>query len=207
MAEVLKIKLVEPHQLSLFKQPLAQIEQALNEPNQPPIKLYYVHYIDYNKRLDEWVTIDRMKLDKIQAPVSSSSSSSAAAATSSSGLGNSAHSASQSHLCNISNSSNLKDLAASGLLKHDLSGDEHNHQTKKKKVSKQQTPSAVAAAAAAAAAAMHQGSLHGSVSVPVNLSASTSLKIASHSAQTETIAVQAPPTPLNDISDALPGYF
>jgi len=31
-----------------------------------PKKLFYVHYIDYNKRLDEWVTIERMKLDKIQ---------------------------------------------------------------------------------------------------------------------------------------------
>lgn len=40
------------------------------------IKAYYVHYIDYNKRLDEWVTIDRMKVDKVQPPASSSSSTS-----------------------------------------------------------------------------------------------------------------------------------
>ena len=31
--------------------------------------MYYVHYIDYNKRLDEWVTVERMRLDKIQPPV------------------------------------------------------------------------------------------------------------------------------------------
>lgn len=31
-------------------------------------KHFYVHYIDYNKRLDEWVTLDRMKVDKIQHP-------------------------------------------------------------------------------------------------------------------------------------------
>jgi len=32
-----------------------------------------VHYIDYNKRLDEWVTIDRMKVDKVIPPSTSSS--------------------------------------------------------------------------------------------------------------------------------------
>jgi histone acetyltransferase HTATIP len=40
------------------------------------LKLFYVHYIDYNKRLDEWVTIERMKIDKVQPPASSSSSAS-----------------------------------------------------------------------------------------------------------------------------------
>jgi len=29
---------------------------------------FYVHYIDYNKRLDEWVTLDRLNLEKIQPP-------------------------------------------------------------------------------------------------------------------------------------------
>ncbi|XP_072025620.1 histone acetyltransferase KAT5-like isoform X2 [Amphiura filiformis] len=29
---------------------------------------FYVHYIDYNKRLDEWVTLDRLNLDKLQMP-------------------------------------------------------------------------------------------------------------------------------------------
>ncbi|XP_018113183.1 histone acetyltransferase KAT5 isoform X4 [Xenopus laevis] len=31
-------------------------------------KLFYVHYIDFNKRLDEWVTHDRLDLTKIQFP-------------------------------------------------------------------------------------------------------------------------------------------
>lgn len=29
---------------------------------------YYVHYIDYNKRLDEWVEKERLNLREIQAP-------------------------------------------------------------------------------------------------------------------------------------------
>ncbi|XP_042202085.1 histone acetyltransferase KAT5 [Callorhinchus milii] len=31
-------------------------------------KVFYVHYIDFNKRLDEWVTPDRLDLKKIQFP-------------------------------------------------------------------------------------------------------------------------------------------
>ncbi|XP_067139602.1 histone acetyltransferase KAT5 isoform X3 [Centruroides vittatus] len=31
-------------------------------------ELYYIHYIDFNKRLDEWVTKDRLDLKKIQLP-------------------------------------------------------------------------------------------------------------------------------------------
>uniref|UniRef100_A0A671KJF1 Histone acetyltransferase KAT5 n=1 Tax=Sinocyclocheilus anshuiensis TaxID=1608454 RepID=A0A671KJF1_9TELE len=31
-------------------------------------KLYYVHYIDFNKRLDEWVTPDRLDIKKLQFP-------------------------------------------------------------------------------------------------------------------------------------------
>ncbi|XP_054899835.1 histone acetyltransferase KAT5-like isoform X1 [Poeciliopsis prolifica] len=31
-------------------------------------KLYYVHYIDFNKRLDEWVTTDRLDMKKLQFP-------------------------------------------------------------------------------------------------------------------------------------------
>ncbi|XP_038145049.1 histone acetyltransferase KAT5 isoform X2 [Cyprinodon tularosa] len=30
--------------------------------------LYYVHYIDFNKRLDEWVTTDRLDMKKLQFP-------------------------------------------------------------------------------------------------------------------------------------------
>jgi histone acetyltransferase HTATIP len=29
---------------------------------------YYVHYVDYNKRLDEWVTDDRLDTRKIEPP-------------------------------------------------------------------------------------------------------------------------------------------
>lgn len=29
---------------------------------------YYVHYIDYNKRLDEWVEPDRLDLTQVQMP-------------------------------------------------------------------------------------------------------------------------------------------
>ncbi|NP_001002365.1 histone acetyltransferase KAT5a [Danio rerio] len=31
-------------------------------------KLYYVHYVDFNKRLDEWVTPDRLDIKKLQFP-------------------------------------------------------------------------------------------------------------------------------------------
>ena len=30
--------------------------------------MYYVHYVDYNKRLDEWVTEDRLDTRKIEPP-------------------------------------------------------------------------------------------------------------------------------------------
>lgn len=30
--------------------------------------LYYIHFIDFNKRLDEWVTEDRLDLKKMQLP-------------------------------------------------------------------------------------------------------------------------------------------
>ena len=29
---------------------------------------YYIHYIDYNKRLDEWVSKDRLDLHRMQLP-------------------------------------------------------------------------------------------------------------------------------------------
>ena len=31
---------------------------------------FYVHYVEYNKRLDEWVTLDRLNLSKIEGPSS-----------------------------------------------------------------------------------------------------------------------------------------
>ncbi|XP_071476667.1 histone acetyltransferase KAT5-like [Diadema antillarum] len=30
--------------------------------------MFYIHYIDYNKRLDEWVSLDRLNLEKLQMP-------------------------------------------------------------------------------------------------------------------------------------------
>ncbi|XP_055054919.1 histone acetyltransferase KAT5a isoform X2 [Misgurnus anguillicaudatus] len=45
--------------------PLAEILSVKDNPGR---KLYYVHYIDFNKRLDEWVTPDRLDLKKLQFP-------------------------------------------------------------------------------------------------------------------------------------------
>ncbi|XP_022106082.1 histone acetyltransferase KAT5-like [Acanthaster planci] len=45
--------------------PLAEILSRKEVENRP---LFYVHFIDYNKRLDEWVERDRLDLDKMQLP-------------------------------------------------------------------------------------------------------------------------------------------
>ncbi|XP_066893673.1 histone acetyltransferase KAT5 isoform X7 [Kogia breviceps] len=45
--------------------PLAEI---LSVKDMSGRKLFYVHYIDFNKRLDEWVTHERLDLKKIQFP-------------------------------------------------------------------------------------------------------------------------------------------
>uniref|UniRef100_A0A8C2GWL7 Histone acetyltransferase KAT5 n=1 Tax=Cyprinus carpio TaxID=7962 RepID=A0A8C2GWL7_CYPCA len=45
--------------------PLAEILSVKDIPGR---KLYYVHYIDFNKRLDEWVTPDRLDMKKLQFP-------------------------------------------------------------------------------------------------------------------------------------------
>ncbi|KAJ8266416.1 hypothetical protein GJAV_G00130180 [Gymnothorax javanicus] len=45
--------------------PLAEILSVKDVPGR---KLYYVHYIDFNKRLDEWVTPDRLDVKKLQLP-------------------------------------------------------------------------------------------------------------------------------------------
>ncbi|UJR34073.1 hypothetical protein I4U23_021483 [Adineta vaga] len=37
---------------------------------------FYIHYINFNRRLDEWVTVDKMNLKELAPPSSSSSSSS-----------------------------------------------------------------------------------------------------------------------------------
>lgn len=62
--------MVEPQHLHLYlKKPLnPSDEENLLYNQSQSVKIYYVHYIDYNKRLDEWVTIDRMKVEKIQMP-------------------------------------------------------------------------------------------------------------------------------------------
>jgi histone acetyltransferase HTATIP len=73
LAEVLRIKIIEPHILSEMS---SQFTSTMTEIDKSkPVKLFYVHYIDYNKRLDEWVTIDRMNIEKIQAPPSTNTGS------------------------------------------------------------------------------------------------------------------------------------
>ncbi|XP_013779738.1 histone acetyltransferase KAT5-like isoform X1 [Limulus polyphemus] len=47
--------------------PLAEI-LSIKEGTSNSEASYYVHYIDYNKRLDEWVTPDRLDLRKVQQP-------------------------------------------------------------------------------------------------------------------------------------------
>lgn len=37
---------------------------------------FYIHYVNFNRRLDEWVTVDKMNLKELAPPASSSSSSS-----------------------------------------------------------------------------------------------------------------------------------
>jgi len=45
--------------------PLAEVISIKDVGN---MRYYYVHYIDYNKRLDEWVTEDRLDTRKVQYP-------------------------------------------------------------------------------------------------------------------------------------------
>ncbi len=44
---------------------------------QKGVREFYIHYVNYNRRLDEWVKIDRMNIKELAPPSSSSSSSSA----------------------------------------------------------------------------------------------------------------------------------
>jgi histone acetyltransferase HTATIP len=37
---------------------------------------FYIHYVNFNRRLDEWVTVDKMNLKELAPPSSSTSSSS-----------------------------------------------------------------------------------------------------------------------------------
>ncbi len=75
LAEVLRIRTQIPEPAS----PDTESSSNQAKSSSAPYKLYYVHYIDYNKRLDEWVTIDRMRVDKIQPPSSSSNAASSSA--------------------------------------------------------------------------------------------------------------------------------
>merc|ERR1719270_437330 len=40
--------------------------------------MYYVHYVDYNKRLDEWVSEDRLDTRKVEPPTGKDDKSHAA---------------------------------------------------------------------------------------------------------------------------------
>lgn len=41
---------------------------SIKQPDGDGTPLYYIHYIDYNKRLDEWVGQDRLDLQNIRFP-------------------------------------------------------------------------------------------------------------------------------------------
>lgn len=51
---------------------MAEILSIRDTPNGDT--MYYIHYIDYNKRLDEWVTKDRLDLQRLQLPKKDSKS-------------------------------------------------------------------------------------------------------------------------------------
>jgi hypothetical protein len=126
--------------------PLASSKQ--NDPTKV-VKHYYVHYIDYNKRLDEWVTIDRMNVEKMQAPNTSSSSSAHGAAAAAAKAATSATpSASMAHLSSVTNSpmhqsaskKELANLANKGVDQNgDLDTSGANRQRKRRKLSPQPT--------------------------------------------------------------------
>ncbi|RWS04048.1 histone acetyltransferase KAT5-like protein [Dinothrombium tinctorium] len=52
--------------------PIAEILSIKHKEDGEP--LYYIHYIDFNKRLDEWVTKDRLDLNELQLPKKESKS-------------------------------------------------------------------------------------------------------------------------------------
>jgi hypothetical protein len=148
LAEVLRIKVIEPPQLPV--NPL--VSSKLNDPVKL-IKHYYVHYIDYNKRLDEWVTIDRMNVEKIQAPNTSSSAANnaanAAAAAAKAANAATPSSTSLAHLTSVTNSPmhqsiSKKELASlalstpkgsSNAVDQNGDSDSNNRQRKRRKLS------------------------------------------------------------------------
>ncbi|XP_070566883.1 histone acetyltransferase KAT5-like [Ptychodera flava] len=46
--------------------PLAEVLSRKDNGDANP--MFYVHYLDFNKRLDEWVTVDRVNIEKLQFP-------------------------------------------------------------------------------------------------------------------------------------------
>ncbi|KAG8563638.1 hypothetical protein GDO81_016160 [Engystomops pustulosus] len=65
IVEGCRLPVLRKNQDNEVEWPLAEI---LSVKDLSAKKLYYVHYIDFNKRLDEWVTYDRLDLKKIQFP-------------------------------------------------------------------------------------------------------------------------------------------
>lgn len=64
----MQIRIVDP-----LSQGVTPLSSGTVNNSSGPTRLFYVHYIDYNKRLDEWVSIDRMRVDKILPPLQHSS--------------------------------------------------------------------------------------------------------------------------------------
>uniref|UniRef100_A0A3Q1F6Y1 Histone acetyltransferase KAT5 n=1 Tax=Acanthochromis polyacanthus TaxID=80966 RepID=A0A3Q1F6Y1_9TELE len=70
---LLQVEIVEGCRLPVLRKnqehedewPLAEILSVKEVSSR---KLFYVHYIDFNKRLDEWVTGDRLDMKKLQFP-------------------------------------------------------------------------------------------------------------------------------------------
>ncbi|XP_073419404.1 histone acetyltransferase KAT5 isoform X3 [Dendrobates tinctorius] len=65
IVEGCRLPVLRKNQDNEVEWPLAEI---LSVKDLTAKKLFYVHYIDFNKRLDEWVTYDRLDLKKIQFP-------------------------------------------------------------------------------------------------------------------------------------------
>ncbi|TNM84962.1 hypothetical protein fugu_009140 [Takifugu bimaculatus] len=73
MADNSSVEIVEGCRLPVLRKnqehedewPLAEILSVKEVSSR---KLFYVHYIDFNKRLDEWVTADRLDMKKLQFP-------------------------------------------------------------------------------------------------------------------------------------------
>ncbi|XP_058238498.1 histone acetyltransferase KAT5b isoform X2 [Hemibagrus wyckioides] len=65
LVEGCRLPVLRKNQENEDEWPLAEILSVKEVPGK---KLYYVHYIDFNKRLDEWVTPDRLDMKKLQFP-------------------------------------------------------------------------------------------------------------------------------------------